>query len=327
MGPAREADSLAGQIARHHRLAGQDAEAARYYLLAGDYARSLHANSEALSHYQEALALGHPDAATLHEATGDLRTRTGQYGAALASYEAAASSAGGGDLAVIEHKIGNVHARLGERDLAGLHYESALEDLGEEGREAELAQLYADWSLLSHGQDEPEEATAFARRALALAEGTGDTRALTQAHNMLGILAGKSGDQEAALRHLAESLDLAEALGDSDAQVAALNNLALAHESGGEPEEALKLAVPARRSRDTRVNADQHSNTPGAQRRSCSRNPRCLRNTARIARRRAEASDTGEAVISNAAVGVPNVKVASRCLACRCNSCSVMDPS
>ena len=123
----READALAGQIARHHRLAGQDDEAARYYLLAGDYARSLHANSEALSHYEEALALGHPDAAALHEAMGDLRTRTGEYGAALASYEAAASSAGPGDLAAIEHKIGNVHARLGEWDLANLHYESALE--------------------------------------------------------------------------------------------------------------------------------------------------------------------------------------------------------
>jgi DNA-binding SARP family transcriptional activator/tetratricopeptide (TPR) repeat protein len=243
----REANSLAGQIARHHRLAGQDVEAARYYLLAGDYARSLHANSEALSHYEEALALGHPDAAALHGAIGDLRTRTGEYGAALASYEAAASSARAEDLAEIEHKIGNVHARLGERDLARLHYESALNEFSQTGSESELARLYADWSLLSHGQDEPEEATAFARQALALAEVTGDTRALAQAHNMLGILAGKSGDQEAALRHLGESLDLAEALGDSDARVAALNNLALARESGGEPVEALKLAESALR--------------------------------------------------------------------------------
>ena len=243
----REAAAVAGQVARHHRLAGQDAEASRYYLLAGDYARSLHANREALSHYEEALALGYPDAAALHESVGDLRTRTGEYRAALTSYEAAASSAGPGELAAIEHKIGNVHARLGERDLAGLHYESALEGLGEKGREAELARLYADWSLLSHGQNEQEEATAFARRALKLAEGTGDTRALAQAHNMLGILAGKSGDQKAALRHLGESLDLAETLGDSDARVAALNNLALARESGGEPEEALKLAESALR--------------------------------------------------------------------------------
>jgi DNA-binding SARP family transcriptional activator/tetratricopeptide (TPR) repeat protein len=260
----REANSLAGQIARHHRLAGQDAEAARHYLLAGDYARSLHANSEALSHYEEALALGHPDAATLHGVIGDLRTRTGEYGAALASYEAAASSAGSEDLAEIEHKIGNVLARLGERDLARLHYESALNEFSQTGSEAELARLYADWSLLSHGQDEPEEATTLARQALTLAEVTGDTRALAQAHNMLGILAGKSGDQEAALRHLGDSLDLAEALGDSDARVAALNNLALARESGGEPEEALKLAESALRlcvaSSDRHREAALHNN-------------------------------------------------------------------
>jgi predicted ATPase len=243
----READSLAGQIARHHRLAGQDKEAARYHRLAADYARSLHANSDALTHYEEALALGHPDAATLHEAIGDLRTRAGEYGAALASYEAAASSAGQDHLPVLEHKIGNVHARRGERDLARSHYESALEALGEPDGEAagELARLYADWSLLSHGQDEREEAAAFARRALELAEGTGDVRSLAQAHNMLGILAGRSGDQDAALRHLEESLDLAEALGDSDVKVAALNNLALAREQGGEPGEALRLAETA----------------------------------------------------------------------------------
>ncbi len=243
----READALAGQIARHHRLAGQDEESARYHRLAGDYARSLHANSEALTHYEEALALGHPDASALHEAIGDLRTRAGEYGAALASYEAAASSAGQGDLSVLEHKIGNVHARRGERDLARSHYESALEALEEPGGEGAggLARLYADWSLLSHGQDERDEATGFARRALELAEGTGDTRSLAQAHNMLGILAGRSGDQEAALSHLEESLDLAEALGDSDVKVAALNNLALAREHGGESGEALRLAETA----------------------------------------------------------------------------------
>jgi DNA-binding SARP family transcriptional activator len=243
----READALAGQIARHHRLAGQDDEAARYYRLAGDYARSLHANSDALTHYEEALALGHPGASALHEAIGDLRTRAGEYGAALASYEAAASSASQDDLSVLEHKIGNVHARRGERDLARSHYESALEALGEQESETAggLARLYADWSLLSHGQDERDEATGFARKALELAKGTGDERSLAQAHNMLGILAGRSGDQEAALWHLEESLDLAETLGDSDAKVAALNNLALAREHGGESGEALRLTETA----------------------------------------------------------------------------------
>jgi len=241
----REAESLAGQIAYHHRLAGQDVEAARYYLLAGDYARGLHANSEALAHYEQALAFGHLDAATLHENIGDLQTRAGEYAAALASYEGAASSAGTANLGVLEHKIGNVHARRGERDLARSHYQSALEDLEAKEGGAEVARLYADWSLLAHGRDEPEEAGALARRALELAEGAGDTQSLAQAHNMLGILAGKAGDQGAALTHLGESLDLAEALGDSDARVAALNNLSLARESGGEHEEALRLAETA----------------------------------------------------------------------------------
>jgi len=241
----REAGPLLGQIARHHRLAGQDAEAAEYSRLAGDQARGLHANSDAIAHYEEALALGHPDAAALHEAVGDLRTRLGEYGAALASYEAAAASGGPEATAVIEHKIGGVHARRGERDLARSHYESALEALEESGNSGELARLYADLSLLYHGQDEPERATEFAGRALALAEGTGDTRAQAQAHNMLGILAGRAGEKELVLSHLEESLALAEALGDPEARVAALNNLALARGADGETTEAIGLAEAA----------------------------------------------------------------------------------
>jgi tetratricopeptide (TPR) repeat protein len=243
----REAGPLLGQIARHHRLAGQDAEAAEYSRLAGDQARSLHANSDALAHYEEALALGHPDAAALHEAIGDLRTRLGEYGAALASYEAAAASGGPDAMAVLEHKIGNVHARRGERDLARSHYESALEALeGSGGGVAgDLSRLYADLSLLYHGQDEPDRATEFARRALGLGEDAGDLRAQAQAHNMLGILAGRAGEEDVALSHLEESLTLAEALGDPDARVAALNNLALARGSGGETTEAIELAEAA----------------------------------------------------------------------------------
>ncbi|QIN83830.1 AAA family ATPase [Rubrobacter tropicus] len=245
-GPAkrREPGPLADQIARHHRLAGQDAEAAAYHRLAGDHARGLYANGEALAHYEEALALGYPDAAALHEVVGDLRTRRGEYGAALEAYELAAASSETGDTAGLEHKIGAVHARRGDRDLARSHYESALESLtkADTGTPGKLARLYADLSLLSHQQDEPERATRFAHQALELAQEAGDARARAQAHNMLGILAG---DGEAALRHLGESLDLAEALGDPESEVAALNNLALALGARGEIGEALETAGTA----------------------------------------------------------------------------------
>ena len=54
----RESGALAGQVAYHYRLAGNEPSAAEYFKVAGDYARSLYANTEALEHFQTALALG-----------------------------------------------------------------------------------------------------------------------------------------------------------------------------------------------------------------------------------------------------------------------------
>src|SRR5690606_7679245 len=77
--PRGQAGSLAGQVAQHYQLAGHDRAAAEYFQLAGDHARALYANADALAHYQAALALGHPDAAAVHEALGDLQTLQGDY--------------------------------------------------------------------------------------------------------------------------------------------------------------------------------------------------------------------------------------------------------
>ena len=123
----RETGALAGQIAHHYRLAGRDAEAAHHFRVAGEHARALYANAEALAHFRAALALGHPDAAELHEAVGDLQTLLGEYGGALASYETAAALGDGDNLSGIERKLGNVYQRRGEWELAESHLEAALE--------------------------------------------------------------------------------------------------------------------------------------------------------------------------------------------------------
>jgi DNA-binding SARP family transcriptional activator/Tfp pilus assembly protein PilF len=233
----RETGALAGQIAHHYRLAGRDAEAAHHFLIAGAHARALYANAEALAHFRAALALGHPDAAELHEAVGDLQTLLGEYGGALASYETAAALGGGDHLASIERKLGNVYQRLGEWDLAESHLEAALEGAGSTG---DLARLHAELSLVAHQRGEPDLALRRARRALELAED--DERALARAHNVLGVLASASGDLDGARSHLERSLELAVALGDPAGRVAALNNLALAYANGGELEQALESA-------------------------------------------------------------------------------------
>jgi len=243
----RAADALTGPaaaVARHLRLAGRDAEAAEAYARAAADARALFANAEALEHLRAALALGHGDLAALHAAIGDLHTLRGDYADALASYETAAAHCPPQLLAGLEHRIGQVHHRRGERALANSHFRAALaaasaSDLGARAR------ITADLSLTAHDDDGPARAAELAEQARALAEQAGDPRALGQAHNLLGALATSAGDTATALGHLDRSLALAQTTADPGARVAALNNLALAHRARGELDRALELTTTA----------------------------------------------------------------------------------
>jgi len=266
----RELGRLAGQIAQHYRQAGQEALAAEYFKLAGEHARALYANTEALAHFRSALALGHPAGAAIYTAIGDLQTLIGEYGAALASYETAAALCDPDALPEIERKLGLVHDRRGEWDLAEAHVQAALAALSDEAedrgsrievrgsrgsylpssilepRSSETqARLYADWSLIAHHRGAAERALDLAHQALGLAEAAGDTRTLAQAHNILGVLGRSRGDLDSASHHLALSLALAEALADPSIRVAALNNLALVRGASGDTVAALELAQVA----------------------------------------------------------------------------------
>jgi DNA-binding SARP family transcriptional activator/tetratricopeptide (TPR) repeat protein len=229
----------AASIARHLELGGATAEAAGWYRQAGDQARAVFANREALGHYRAAAGLGHPDPAGLHATIGDLETLLGNYDAALAAYTTAAGAAEDRDRWGIEQKLGAVSARRGDWDAAERHLTAALAALGGAGSEARRAGLTADRSLAAHRQGRDAAAVRLANDALELAAEAGDPDALARAHGMLGMLSAARGEQDTARRHLEQSLLLAEALPDPSARVAALNNLALAHRATGELEEAV----------------------------------------------------------------------------------------
>lgn len=241
----RDIGAVAGQVAGHYQAAGQETEAAEYFRLAGLHARSLYANTEALTGFHTALALGHPAAAELHEDIGDLQTLLGEYSAAMTSYETAAALSAPDELARLEHKLGNVHHRRGEWDLAESYYQSALAALPETGHFKQGARLYADWSLTAHHQDQTGRALDLAHQARELAEQAGDTQALAQVHNLLGILARHQHETDLAGQHLEQSLALAETLGDPAARIAALNNLALACADTGQIDRALQFTEAA----------------------------------------------------------------------------------
>jgi DNA-binding SARP family transcriptional activator len=242
-GPRPDGASAA-VVAQHLRLAGDHARAAEHYRLAAEHAASLHAHADALDHLEEALALGYPDAADVHERIGDLRTLLGDYGGALAAYESAAALCGPTALAAIEHKIGGVHHRRGDWERAEARFLAALEAAPAEQRGLR-ARIQADLGLTSLHAGRPERAATLAREALVLAEAAADRRAQAQAHNMLGVLARNQSEAETAVEQLERSLELGRELDDAPAQAAALNNLALVARDKGELPLALELTETA----------------------------------------------------------------------------------
>lgn len=238
---ARGAGSVAGQVAHHYQLAGNETLAAEYHKLAGEQAHRLYANREALAHLETALALGHPEAGELHLAIGDLHTLLGEYKAAINSFDAAAAHLTASFSGQIERRLGIVYGRRGQWELAENSLSAALAAFLQAGQPASAAQVVTDWSLTALQRGAVEQAQELARRGVELAAIADDTLAQARAFNALGVIAARLGDNAAARGYLEQSLALAEHWGDLEARAAALNNLALAHGAAGETERALLL--------------------------------------------------------------------------------------
>lgn len=235
----------AGVIAQHYLQAGLNTLAAEQFVLAGRHAHTLAALTTALGHYEMALALDIPDPSVVHELIGDIQTLLGRYAAALASYEVAAAGAHAERLAALEAQIASIHQRRGDWALATQHLDAGLNLLTTESSRALRAWLTAELSLTCHQAGQRAEAQRLAAEAHALAEQSGDRRALAQAYNLLGLLANDAGDPAQACAQLTRSLELASRLGDTRVRMAALNNLALAHAANGELDQAIQLAEQA----------------------------------------------------------------------------------
>ena len=232
----------AGLVANHFLQAGQSPRAAEFFRQAGDYARRLYANGEALAAYQSALAVGHPDPAGLHEACGDLFTLRGEYGAAVASYQAAAAFCTPGCLSNLMHKLGEVYHRRGDWEAAEGHYQAALEAAGEESDPVWRAHLFADWSLTAYRATQAGHAQELAEKALEIAQKEEDPAALSQALNMLGILAHSRGELKPAEVFFERSMEAAGSLENPALRCATLHNLARLEQERGRVAEAIALA-------------------------------------------------------------------------------------
>jgi DNA-binding SARP family transcriptional activator/tetratricopeptide (TPR) repeat protein len=259
------AKTRAATVADHLQLAGRDAEAAEWWWRAAEAARDLYAHAEARARLVSALALGYPQLPG-RIALGEVLVVLGRYREALAEFETAAALAGAGDgtgmsdgaaadgadgaaadravQASIEHKLADVHHRLGDWDLAEAHL-AVVTELVAGAEPGRLARAEADRAVVAYRRGDAEQAAAFGRAALSCARGAADRGATAQALNVLGMLAARAGDAAAAETYLRDSLAEARQLPELGAAVAALNNLARLLAETGRNREALEVAAEA----------------------------------------------------------------------------------
>jgi len=241
-----------GAVADHLQLAGRDAEAAQWWWRAAQLSRELYAHAEARSHLARALALGYPQLPA-RIALGEVLLVLGRYREALAEFETAAALAGSGEgteagdrvvQASIEHKLADVHHRLGDWDLAEAHL-AVVTELVTGAEPGLLARAEADRAVVAYRRGDARQAAGLGRSALADARGAADRGATAQALNVLGMLAARAGDAAAAENYLRDSLAEARKLPELGAAVAALNNLARLLAETGRIGEALQVAAEA----------------------------------------------------------------------------------
>ena len=246
------ATTRAATIADHLQRAGRDADAAQWWWQAAEVARELYAHAEAYAHLVRALTLGYPQLPG-RLALGDVLMVLGRYREALAEFETAAALAGAGegaddaDRAVqagIEHKLADVHHRLGDWDLAEAHL-AVVTELVTDAEPGRLARAEADRAVVAYRRGDTEQAAVFGRAALSSAQAAAEPGAMAQALNVLGMLAARAGEGATAETYLRDSLAEARQLPELGAAVAALNNLARLLAETGRIREALALAAEA----------------------------------------------------------------------------------
>jgi adenylate cyclase len=213
-------------------LSADKLRGARYLVAAGDWARAVYANEDAIRHYERALRTlgdcpgGDGDARAARERLADLLGLTGRRADALAHYETVRKEVEpAGDrtaTARLQRKIGGLHWDAGDRELAGACFAAGLELLDEAGDPIERAQLFQEMGRLAFRAGDNADAIAWAERALAEAAheeqaAAGPERAReaaamrAHAYNTLGVALARTGRATDAVEQIERSIALAEA--------------------------------------------------------------------------------------------------------------------
>ncbi|MGA9351432.1 MAG: tetratricopeptide repeat protein [Anaerolineae bacterium] len=235
----------------HHFVAGGDREKAlRYSIKAGDRARELYANEEAIAYYQRALELAESEEelSTIHEGLGDVYALVGKHSKAIESYKSVLDC--GGEVldkrrvAEIHRKMGRLYERNGEHDLALEHFRTGKGIIESDGPSLEMVRLDSGVAFLGIRQGQYEEAIRLCQRSLdmveELPENADSRKERARIYNNLGSVYLNWNDYPRAIEHFEKSLAIR--LENKDMHDAAIiyNNLGVAYERQGNYDKAFE---------------------------------------------------------------------------------------
>lgn len=174
----------------------------------------------------------------LEQLVGESLQRAGDWEGALVALERAAGD--GTEIpAGVAWRLGLVHYLRGELDNALAAYGRARLDGGEPGDEASVLAWTASVHWLRGNVRASRE---LADRAMTIAMGADDSRALALAHTALALLSANDGDRAANHAHYARALHHAERAGDLLQVVRIRGNLASLHLEEGAFDDAIAQA-------------------------------------------------------------------------------------
>jgi tetratricopeptide (TPR) repeat protein len=248
---------IAVQLAWHYDEAGVAEKAIDYLLQAGDGARRVYANEDAVEHYRRALALLEdtlpeelPDdwqrevATRLHEGLGDVLTLTGQHDEALEHLERARNLLTGKrgmtqHLADLYRKTAMLHERKSEYQAAFEWLEHGLSVLDDDTA-LEVARIRLAGAGIYARQGKHRQALDWCKSGLAIARQRSSQPVLAHATYLMATIHGHLGRYEEAIAGARQSLALYEKSGDHAGQIKALNNLGAASRGLGDWQATIK---------------------------------------------------------------------------------------
>ena len=229
----------------HHFSRSEDrARGARYLAAAGDWARGIYANEDALRYYARALAIlrnaGSPDdqaVVGIHEHMGDLLGPIGRRDEAHAQFDAVVTLARAADDPVREgraqRKLAGLHWDAGERERSldclreGLRLlECRVEAVGSDiSADIELAHVFHEMGRLLFRTGDSRGADIWARRALLQAEHAAErgrddpvisraaALAISHSLNTIGAALARLGRSAEAVERIERSVAVAQEAG------------------------------------------------------------------------------------------------------------------